>query len=67
MPKKRDDAKSADVEEVNLDDLEISEPEVVLDDIPDDIPMDEHFEEFIEKAAKKAKGEITEDDGKPKK
>lgn len=65
MPKKRDDAKSADVEEVNLDDLEIVEN--VLEDDHAEVPVEAHFEEFIEKAAKKAKGEVVEDETRPKK
>jgi RNA polymerase primary sigma factor len=56
MPKK-EDKKTTDVEEVNLDALEIP----LLDEeieIPDEI----HFEKLIEVAAKKAKGELIDEE-----
>ena len=57
MPKK-EDKKTTDVEEVNLDTVEIP----LLDEeveIPDEI----HFEKLIEGAAKKAKGDIIDEEG----
>jgi hypothetical protein len=62
MAKKHEKKKSGDVEEVNLDDIEL--PEDLLDDQLADIPAEAHFEEYIEKSAK---GEILEDELKPKK
>lgn len=65
MAKKHDDTRISDVEEVNLDDLELLDDP--LDDPLDDTPAEIHFEEFIEKAVKKEKGELIEEETKPKK
>jgi hypothetical protein len=53
MPKKQDDKKTADVEEVDLDAIVVPDE---LDDHLADLPDEVHFEEFIEKVVKKAKG-----------
>ncbi len=64
MPKKQDDKKSVDVEEVDLDAIVVPDD---LDDHLTELPDEVHFEEFIEKVVKKAKSLEGEEEPKLKK